>query len=132
MTALDTNILARFLTDDAPGQAERAAAILAEAERTGEPCFVSIAVVLEIVWLLDYVYKRTRAQILDALESLLLLKSLRFEHENRIQRLTTLGRETSLDLADILIGLSARDNGCQFTWTFDKKAARSELFKAAE
>jgi predicted nucleic-acid-binding protein len=36
--------------------------------------------------------------------------------------------KSSEDLADLLIGLTAYDNGCTATLTFDKKAARSSLF----
>jgi predicted nucleic-acid-binding protein len=36
---------------------------------------------------------------------------------------------SSLDLADLLIGLAARDAGCASVLTFDKRASKSNLFE---
>jgi len=68
-------------------------------------------------------------EILSALERLLLVKGLRFEASSRVRELVRMGHSTATDLADILIGLSARDLGCETTLTFDKKASKSGLFK---
>jgi predicted nucleic-acid-binding protein len=40
-----------------------------------------------------------------------------------------MGQASTLDLPDILIGLQARALGADITLTFDKKAARSDLFE---
>jgi predicted nucleic-acid-binding protein len=126
--ALDTNILVRFLVVDDPTQSERARKLLSEGEAAGERFVVCVPVVLETCWILSAVYERPRESILDALEALLCMPVLEFEAHDRLQRLIRLGRSTPTDLADLLIGLTARDLGCGQTLTFDRKAASSELF----
>ena len=66
---------------------------------------------------------------MNALERLLLVKGLRIEAPVRVRELVRMGHSTVTDLADIPIGLSSRDLGCEATLTFDKKASRSGLFK---
>jgi predicted nucleic-acid-binding protein len=54
---------------------------------------------------------------------------LRFQAANCVRELVQAGRSGNLDLADILIGLYARDLGCDLTLTFDRKASKSSLFR---
>jgi predicted nucleic-acid-binding protein len=63
--AVDTNILARYLTRDDPVQVPLADAVLAQ------PCFVTLTVLMETVWLLASRYGMTRHQIARALTALL-------------------------------------------------------------
>jgi predicted nucleic acid-binding protein len=57
-----------------------------------------------------------------------LFADLRFEHESRLRALLEEAKSSTLDLADLLLGISAREHGCDTTLTFDRRASRSELF----
>jgi len=129
MHALDTNALVRFLVNDDTKQATRVKNIFETAEKDGSVFIITLAVVLELLWVLAAVYDRSRASILTALEELTLLPILRFEKPDLVQQLIILGRSTAIDLPDILIGLSARHLECVTTLTFDRKAAKSSLFE---
>ena len=128
MRSLDTNILVRFLVGDDPKQSQAAREVVEDAERRREPLFVSLLVVLELIWVLESAYDCSRAAVLDALDRLTAMEPLRFEAVERVQEAIRLGRNGSLGLPDLLIGLTARDLGCETTLTFDKRAARSGLF----
>ena len=132
MKALDTNILVRLLTDDDPRQKDRVLAVFREAQRTGEPLFVSTPVVLELMWVLRSSRDFSREDVLEALERLLYLPMLAFESQSEVQGLIHGGRQSSKDLPDLLIALHAREAGCDATLTFDKKAARSPYFSLIE
>jgi len=129
VNALDTNVLVRLITDDDPAMRDRAVQLIENARKRGEPLIVPIPVILETIWVLSSRYGFARKHILDAIDQLLLVRGLRFEAQDRIQDFVRMGRTTSADLADILIGLCARDLGCETTFTFDKKAAKSPLFR---
>jgi predicted nucleic-acid-binding protein len=129
VNALDTNVLVRLVTDDDPAMRDKAAEAIETAHKNGEVLLLPIPVVLELVWVLRARYGFSRTEILDALERLLLVRGLRFEAQRRVRDLVHLGRSTFTDLPDILIGLCARDLGCEATLTFDKKASKSALFK---
>jgi len=129
MKALDTNILVRFLTRDDEKQTLKVIGVLEEAERRGESLILTDLVLLETIWVLSYVKGHSRSRILNALQHLLLMPVLRFEAPGRIQKWVDLGRATNFELADLLIGLAARDLGCESTATLDRKAGRSDLFE---
>lgn len=129
MKALDTNVLVRFLVCDDKLQATRVRRFLEDAEKKGEQVLVTIPVLLETIWVLKSSYDSSRTAILDALEQLTLTPVFRFEERETINRLIRFGREESVDLADLLIGLAALGAGCEATLTFDKQAAKSDLFE---
>ncbi len=129
MKALDTNILVRFLVrDDAP-MATRVDQLLEAANTRGDSFLVSLPVALELLRVLKSGYKLSRSDTLDAVEKLSLMPVLIFDSACPIHELVTEGRNSTLDLADILIGLGAKQQGCEITLTLDKKAARSVLFE---
>ena len=70
----------------------------------------------------------TRIDILDAVDQLTAMPVLAFDPSCPVRELVAVGRNSNLDLADILIGLAARQQGWEITLTLDKKAAQSELF----
>ncbi len=62
MIALDTNVIVRYLANNDAEQAEAARALLEgmTADRQG---FICRDVVIEVVWVLEWFYEFTRAQI---------------------------------------------------------------------
>ena len=128
MKGLDTNAIVRFLVRDDEKQAQAVRKVLLDAEKKGDILFVSIAATLETIWVLSSVYEYSNEEIVQALEGLLILSVLRVEEYERIASVCRIAPEQDADLADMLIGLTSRDKGCETTLTFDKKAARSDLF----
>ena len=59
MTALDTNVIVRYLVGDHPEQAE-AARVLLEGLIPGNPGFICREVVMEVGWVLERAYRFTR------------------------------------------------------------------------
>lgn len=132
MNALDTNILVRLITDDDPDMRQRAVRLIEDTHANKEVLLVPTVVVLELVWVLSARYGFSRTDILNALERLSCVKGLRFDSDARLHDLIEIGRSSTTDIADILIGLCARDSGCKCTWTFDRKAAKANLFTLLE
>ena len=128
MKALDTNAIVRFLVQDDERQANKVKNILLNAEKSGEAYLITDSVILETIWILTSAYKCSRENVINALNNLLILPVLKFQNHSRIVRLCKIGLKSSIDLADIYIGLTAVEEGCETTLTFDKKAAKSDLF----
>jgi len=130
MRALDTNILVRFITGDDSSQTDRVHELFRTAEERHEMLFVSLPVTLELIWVLVSTYEAPKAAIAEALQHLLGLPYLRFEHEGRLKNLLATSGQNPLGLGDLLVGLSGKEHGCATTLTFDRKAARHPLFTA--
>ncbi len=71
MTAIDPNVIIRFLTQDDEAQALRATEVL-----SGSNCFVPVTVLLESVWVLESIYGFAPARVHAAMEALLGLPNL--------------------------------------------------------
>ena len=78
MTAVDTNVLLRYLVRDDPQQAEAARALL-ESFTPEQPAFICREVIIETVWVLERSYRLPRVEIADLIEQLIHTDRLVFE-----------------------------------------------------
>ncbi len=129
MKALDTNVIIRFLVNDDKKQARAVRTLFEQAVTAGDTFFISIAVLLETLWVLKSVYECSREEIVHAIESLASMSIIEFEKIDTIHSFIHAGLISNTGLDDLLIGLIGRDTGCDSTITFDRNAARSDLFE---
>jgi predicted nucleic-acid-binding protein len=125
---LDTNVLVRYFTQDHPGQAARANALIAGAARRGERCAVGGIVLCELVWVLEDAYGFERATIAGLLERMLDTAEFVVEDRDSVVRALVDFRKGPGDFSDYLIGWRNRDAGCAVTATFDHALRGSALF----
>lgn len=130
MYALDTNVLVRFLVNDDLTQAEQVHQFFQKLEKNEQQVMVPVPVVLELCWVLKSRYFLSKTEIIAAVDDLMLLPILKFEHENAIQSFLLEAQTLNADLADLLIAYVAQALNCEGVWTFDRKAQRCGLFKA--
>ena len=128
MIGVDTNILVRFLVNDDLVQAQRVRSFFRKVEEEGDTLFISDPVMLELLYVLDSVYGYNRMEILGALESMLSVGVFIFENHDLLADLVVKGRNSTVELEDLFIGIIARHARCSATITYDKKAAGSKLF----
>ena len=129
MKGLDTNILIRFLVGDDRAQAEKVYDIFKKIEAEKKELFVPLPVVLELIWVLESVYGISRSEILASISDLLLMPILKFECPVLVRLFLQAAKGNRHDLADLLIGCCARQQGCESVLTFDGKASTSQLFE---
>jgi len=129
LKALDTNVLIRFLVNDDPRQAKAVYRIFKQSESDAEVFYVSALVLLETVWVLESVYESTRQEIIETIDELLLMPILKFEAQPAVRNFINSARENKTDLSDLLIAHHAKYSGCASVMTFDKRAAKYELFE---
>lgn len=132
MKAIDTNILVRFLVGDDQKQAERVYKLFKRTESRQKELFVSLLVVLELLWVLEAVYQINRKEILDSLSDLLLMPIFKFENLNAIQKFIVSANNNKYDLSDLLIAHASNSLGCETVVTFDKKVSKCALFELIE
>jgi predicted nucleic-acid-binding protein len=94
--------------------------------------FVPLLVILEMVWVLESVYDILRAEILDAINDLLLMPIFKFDQLSALQQFDHSSQGNTYDLSDLIIAHSAKTNGCETVITFDKKVSKFQLFELAK
>ena len=129
MTGLDTNVLVRYLTQDDPAQARKAARAIEERAQEGEEFYITGIVLCELVWVLDEAYGYSRGKIQQALEAILRTQQFRFENKDHLWQALGDYRDGKADFADYLIGRVAARSGCKETLTFDQSLKGSPFFR---
>jgi predicted nucleic-acid-binding protein len=124
MIGLDTNVLLRFLVEDDPVRSPRATEIIKRRLSEEEPGFVSLVTILEVVWVLKSLYKRSRQEIANDVEMILAADTLEVQNEQQVYHAVVALRNGTGTIEDALIGALGIWRGCSATLTFDEKAAQ--------
>jgi predicted nucleic-acid-binding protein len=122
MIGIDTNVLVRYLTHDDPTQAAAANRVMRSLS-FDSPGFLSLIVIAELVWVLSISYRYQKKEIEQVLENLLRSKELTIDRAEIVSQAFRAFRAGRADFADYLIERCAHSAGCEFTITFDEKAA---------
>jgi predicted nucleic-acid-binding protein len=117
MTALDTNILVRVLTDDDPAQVQAARNLLA----SDDTFVVPVTVLLETGWVLEAVYELERPVVANSLRDFLGLPTVEVERPPLIAEALR-WYENGLDFADA-VHLALSQDADRLA-TFDRAFAR--------
>ncbi len=116
MTAVDTNVVVRLLTQDDPQQAAAARALFAAG-----PIWIAKTVLLETGWVLRSLYGFDESAIRDAFTKLLGLKNVHTEDKASMAAALALTAH-GIELADAM-HLSSRPAGAVFV-SFDRSFVR--------
>jgi predicted nucleic-acid-binding protein len=125
---IDTNILVRFLIRDDLKQLRAASRFIEDDCSEQEPGFVNQIVLAELVWVLERGYKLERSKVVAALDALLLARQLSIEHPEDV-RAAIRDYMNGEDFADGLIVAWNTRLGCEYTATFDRRAAGRSGFR---
>ena len=121
MTALDTNVLVRYLTEDDPIQSKRAADWIATVTTRGGKCYVSALVLCEMAWVLRGTYDVSKADLIMTLDHILATSQFIVGDKDVVRRALEVYRNGRADFADHVIGAMHEDAGCERTVTFDRR-----------
>jgi predicted nucleic-acid-binding protein len=129
MIGIDTNVLLRLIVVDDEVQtraAERYVTRQCTAERPG---FVSLVVVAEIAWALRRLYSYDRSEIANAIGALLDVAELEIEAAEDVRSAVDDFLTSPAGFVDCLVARAHAARGCDYTITFDRKAAKLPGFK---
>ena len=128
MIGLDTNVLARYLTQDDVRQAALASRLIENDLTIARPGFISLVVLAELCWVLSRLYSATMDELADLISDLLNTPQIQVERREVVQaaiRRFKQGKSRKAGLVDALIAELASSEGCTSTVTFDKTAVRA-------
>ena len=129
MKGLDTNVLVRYLVQDDVKQSALASSFV-EIQCTEEsPCYIGHIVLCELAWVLEASYGQERQKIANILEQLLQVGQLEVAMPETVWRALKDYRESNADFPDHLIARVNESVGCDYTFTFDRKASKQPGFK---
>ena len=131
MIGVDTNILLRHATQDDPVQSGQARAFM-ESLTPGDPGFISLVTLVELAWTLRKSYHVDNETVGALIGGLLGAQELLVQEPDIVRRVARESVSTYVDFADLLIAHLGMSYGCDYTVTFDKRAARLPGMKLLE
>jgi len=123
LIGLDTNIVIRYLVQDDKKQSAVATRFVEKSLSTDVPGYINHISLCEIVWVLQRCYGVTKQQVRAIIEGLLTTKQFNVENAEVAWKALRAFDANNADFCDALIGQVNIHNGCEYTVTFDKKAA---------
>lgn len=122
MIGVDANVLVRLVVGDDVGQSARAEAFFRE-RSPDDPAAVSLVALVEFAWVLRRSYGRSPTDVARAIRGLLAADSIVIQSEQAVIRALRDAEESRADFADSVIAHLGLGAGCDYTVTFDRKAA---------
>ena len=128
MIGLDTNVLARYIVQDHPAQSAAAARLIENRCTAEAPGYVSVPVLLELVWVLTSAYGYEKTVVIPVIRQVLRTAELAVEDRPIIWAALRDFESGAADFAAYLIAHRNHGRGCTQTCTFDRRAARGRYF----
>ena len=125
MIGLDTNVLVRYITQDDARQAERARALIEQADGG---LFLSVVVLCELTWVLLGAYDAGKTEVIEVLEAILDVGAFEIEHRDAVRQALADYRAGRADFADYVIGRLTQAALGSATVTFDRRLNGHPLF----
>jgi predicted nucleic-acid-binding protein len=129
MIGIDTNLLLRLVVNDDERQSLAVERFIQQRSSADAPCYISNVVLVETVWVLETAYGFDRAMVADTLTMLFEVEQFGFESPEDVAAAIEEFRQNRAEFADCLLGGMNLFAGCEYTITFDRKAAKLPGFK---
>jgi len=128
MIGLDTNVLVRYLVQDDAAQAFAATRLVESACSEQSTGYISVVVLVELVWVLAAAYEYERDVIASVLGQILRTTEFTVEDGDLAWQAVREFENGNAGFADCLLAHRNRASGCSTTFTFDRKAAKGRHF----
>ena len=122
MTALDTNVIVRYLVGDDAEHAKAARELL-DRLTPSDPGFICREVLIEVAWVLERSYRFTRPRVAEALMDLTASDSLVVENSDDVAGAAHRYRQGGAGFSDLMILAAAERAGATPLHTFDRRLA---------
>lgn len=129
MIGIDTNVLMRLLVRDHDGQIKAAERFVNAHCSSDDPGYVSRIVIAEIAWVLKDIYDYDRTQIAGAIRGIINVSQLEIDSADDVHAAVADYEKSSAGFTDCLVARINASAGCEYTITFDRKAAKLDSFE---
>lgn len=127
MIGIDTNVLVRYIAQDDTGQSKRASRFIEDECNAATPGFISLVVLVELVWVSESCYGATPTEVANMVRRILGIRQLVVQAAEVVWKALRLFESSKADFADALVECLARAAGCSAVMTFDKAAAKAGM-----
>jgi predicted nucleic-acid-binding protein len=118
---VDTSVILRLLVKDDDIKMKAAENLLRNAGREGVVLYLLPVTILEIVWVLEKVFKFKRKDIRELTEAIMNTPQLKVEKEDTFRKALRIYEERNVKFADAVMGYWGLEKGLTTVFTYDEK-----------
>jgi len=118
---VDTSVILRLLVKDDDLKMKAAEKLLRNAGKDGITLHLTPVTILEIVWVLEKVYKLKRKEIRELAEAIMNTPQLKVEQEETFRKALRVYEENNVKFADAVMGYWGLERGIATVFTYDEK-----------
>jgi len=118
---VDTSVILRLLVRDDVVRMKAAENLIRVASRRGIALHILPVTIMEIVWVLERVYKYEKKAIRELVEAIINTPQLKVEMGDIFRKTLRIYEESNVKFADALMGCWGLDKGFKMVFTFDEK-----------
>ncbi len=118
---VDTNVLLRLFVRDDEAKLKACVKLIREAKYSGITLYILPITILEIVWVLEKVYKYEKKEIREIIEAVLNTPELKCEMEHVFRKALISYEERNVKFADAFLGYQGLEKGIKTIFTYDEK-----------
>lgn len=128
MIGLDTNVLVRYLAQDDKAQSAKANHFFETRLTDKNPGYINHIVLIETIWVLESCYDASKQALIKVVQQLASTMQLLLQDSELVLKALRLYESSNVDFSDALLAIVNKQNACETTVTFDKKAGKMEPF----
>jgi predicted nucleic-acid-binding protein len=121
---IDTSVILRILVQDDNVKIKASVKLIKESKKRGIVLYILPVVILEIVWVLEKVYKYDKKTIREHIEAILNTHELRCEMESVFRMAIKTYAEKNIKFADAVMGYWGIERDIFVVYTYDEKDFR--------
>jgi predicted nucleic-acid-binding protein len=121
---VDTSVILRILVKEDEGKVAAVERLLLSARRSGKRLHVLPVAILEVVWVLEKVYKLDRRSVRELADAILNTGELIVENGGVFRKALAVYEEKNVKFADAVMGAWGIARGLKTVYTYDEKDFR--------
>lgn len=118
---VDTSVILRLLVKDDDVKIKAVEKLIRNAEGESGALYVLPVAILEIVWVLEKVYKYDRSSIRELVSAIINTPQLRVEKEDIFRKALLVYEIKNVKFADAVMGFWGLEKGYETVFTYDEK-----------
>jgi predicted nucleic-acid-binding protein len=118
---VDTSVILRLLVRDDEIQMKAAENLIRESGSRGVTLYLLPVTILEIVWVLEKVYKYDKKAVRELVEAIINTPQLKIDMEDVFRKALRVYEEKNIKFADAVMGCWGLEKGLKAVYTYDEK-----------
>ena len=129
---VDTNLFIRYLTEDDPVQTDAVESLFIKVKEGKETVQTSVLVIVEIVWVLESIFKKSRDEIKEMIQKIINTQNLMVENRDILLQGLEIYSQKNIDFVDAYHAVFLKSTGEKIMYRFDQDFDKIEWIERRE